>query len=139
MKRYLLAVLALAALAVASTRVLWPQRDRVTQENIDRIQAGMSRAEVEAILGPLGDHRTGPTKRRRLEILTRGYEWPPGVTPISNRTSREQWAGDRGDCWVDFGPSGVIHTAFEPVDRIQQSPLENLLWRVRRQWKRWFP
>jgi hypothetical protein len=37
----------------------WPQPDRVTLENFDRINDGMSRTEVEAILGPQGTTRVG--------------------------------------------------------------------------------
>jgi hypothetical protein len=50
------------------------------------------------------------------------------------------WSTDTGTVLVRFEPSGgarqvgyVIHA------RQQQSPLENLLWRAKRQWRRWFP
>jgi hypothetical protein len=39
-----------------------PEPSLVTRENFDRIKGGMSRADVEAILGPPGDYRTGPVQ-----------------------------------------------------------------------------
>src|SRR6516164_10518508 len=61
-RRTLLVVLAgLAGLVAAVVVVLWPRPSlRITLENCKRIREGMSRAEVEAILGPPGDYRTGP-------------------------------------------------------------------------------
>src|SRR5690349_20867928 len=56
----LLGLLALLAVIAATAVALWPQPDRITFENCDRITEGMSRAEVYAILGSPGDYRTGP-------------------------------------------------------------------------------
>jgi hypothetical protein len=56
----LVALAGLAVVIAAGVVVLWPREDRVTRGNFDRIRAGMSRAEVEAILGPPGDYTTGP-------------------------------------------------------------------------------
>src|SRR5262245_23034627 len=59
-RQTLLVVLAgLAVVVAAGAVVLWPRADRITLENYDRIRDGMTRAEVEAILGPPGDQRTG--------------------------------------------------------------------------------
>ena len=45
--------MALAVVAAAGVLVLRPRAaDEATQANLDRIQSGMSRSEVEAILGP---------------------------------------------------------------------------------------
>src|SRR5258708_730719 len=59
----LLVVLAVGLIALVGVAafVAWPRPDRVTRENFDRIKVGMSRTEVEAILGPQGDYTTGPT------------------------------------------------------------------------------
>jgi outer membrane protein assembly factor BamE (lipoprotein component of BamABCDE complex) len=59
-RRKLLLALAGLALVVAGTFVLWPRANRITRENFDHIEKGMSRAQVESILGPPGDYRTGP-------------------------------------------------------------------------------
>jgi hypothetical protein len=75
-RRTLLAALAgLAVVVAAGAWLLWPRQDRITPENLDRIELGMTRAEVEAILGgPPGDYRTVWTdwemnlmKERRIE------------------------------------------------------------------------
>ena len=58
-RRKLLVVLAGLAVVAAGVVVLWPRPDRITRENCDRIRPGMTRAEVEAILGPPDDYRTG--------------------------------------------------------------------------------
>jgi hypothetical protein len=69
------AVAVLVTLAGVAALVLWPRADRVTRANFDRIRVGMSRAEVEAILGPPGDYRTGRTKE---ESDPRELMWPGG-------------------------------------------------------------
>jgi hypothetical protein len=59
-RRTLLVALAgLAVMVAAGVGALWPRPSRVTGENFDRIEKGMSRAEIEAVLGPPGDYRTG--------------------------------------------------------------------------------
>jgi len=50
----------LAVLMAAATFLFWHGRDRVTAENYERLRKGMTRAEVEAILGPPGDYASGP-------------------------------------------------------------------------------
>ena len=57
LRRKLLVTLAvgLVALIGVAALVAWPRAERITPENFDRIKEGMSRAEVEAILGPPGD------------------------------------------------------------------------------------
>jgi hypothetical protein len=41
---------------------------------------------------------------------------------------------------VSFGPSGeVAEATYMTWAREEQSPLDNLLWRAKRQWRRWFP
>jgi hypothetical protein len=137
-KRKLLVALAgMAVMIVAGLVVLWPtQPNRITQENCDRIKKGMSRAEVETILGPPGDYRTGPGQG----VLA----WDPildGTTRHNECTNRSNWAGDTGWVSVDFenGDGTVWASEFIESKRIAQHPLENLLWRAKRQWHRWFP
>jgi hypothetical protein len=139
MRRWkLLVALAGPAVAVAvGVVVLWPtQPNRITQENCDRIKKGMSRAEVETILGPPGDYRTGPGQG----VLA----WDPildGTTRLNECTNRSNWAGDTGWVSVEFdnGDGTVRASEFIESKRIAQGPLENLLWRAKRQWHRWFP
>ena len=53
-------LIAAVGLVAVGAFVMWPRMDRITRENFDRISKGMSRAEVEAILGPPGDYSGGP-------------------------------------------------------------------------------
>ena len=137
-RRKLLVVLAGLAVAVAAgVVVLWPsQPSRITQENCDRIKKGMSRAEVETILGPPGDYRTGPLQ----DVLV----WHPildGTTWHDQCTNSSAWVGDTGWVRVQFnnGDGTVFASDFFESKRIAQHPLDNLLWRAKRQWQRWFP
>src|SRR5262245_31156651 len=57
---WVLVGLAAVLLAVGAFMAGPPPPDRVTRANFDRVWEGMSRAEVEAILGPPGDYTTGP-------------------------------------------------------------------------------
>jgi hypothetical protein len=61
-RKPLVALAGLAVVVAAGVVVLWPRTapERITRENYDRIRNGMSRAEVEAILGPPRDYSTGP-------------------------------------------------------------------------------
>jgi hypothetical protein len=138
--RWVLAGLAVLLL-VAGAFVLWPQPERITLENFYRIREGMSRDEVVAILGPPGDHSTrpvytpGPDSGRPDPVIRRKFYSDPDP-----EKSRESWIGDSG-CIVVLsgGHRGPRLVVFAPVSGPQQSRLENLLWRAKRQWRRWFP
>jgi hypothetical protein len=125
----------LVALAGVAAFVLWPRPDRITEENYYRIKEGMSRAEVEAILGPPGDYRNGPTTNAepegRLFLLSGGF-------------CSDAWRGDTGIIRIEFDRSGhVARVDFGSDYRVDRSPLtaslDNLLRRFRRQWRHWFP
>src|SRR5262249_62277212 len=47
----------------AAVVALWPRPTPpgASWANVERVENGMTRAEVEAIIGPPGDYRTGPT------------------------------------------------------------------------------
>ena len=138
-RRKLLAALAGLAVVVAVGAVgLWPQSDRVTREIFDRLRVGMPRAEVEAILGPPGDNSTRETVPDFDERgAVRGEKEIGVVDPGLRSELREN---DRAVIRVDFDPQGNLSGAWwglvVPLDR---SPLDNLLWRAKRQWHRWFP
>jgi hypothetical protein len=141
-RRTLLVALAgLAAVVAAGVVAVWPRPTRFTRAHCDRIQVGMSRAEVEAILGGRpGDYRTGPTTGASLtEAIHR-------LGPITYLGPRENWApitfdrwqGDSGNVYVNFSPDGVEAKSFTATTKLEQRPLDNLLWRLKRQWHRWF-
>jgi hypothetical protein len=115
-----------AVLVAVGAFILWPRPDRATQENFNRIQPGMSRAEVEAILGPPGDYRSG---------YTHDYE---------TRASLPDdliWETDHVIIVVYFKASGRVRFQRIQLVSLRESsdPLDNLRWRAKRQWRKWFP
>jgi hypothetical protein len=83
-----------------------PPPPRVTRENLYRIKYGMTRAEVEAILGPPGDYTT-----QEWEVWT---SMRPGVGPLPESEKDwpdDTWTGWRADewgTWICFGPVGTV-------------------------------
>jgi hypothetical protein len=120
----------LAVLTLAATRTLSPPQSaaRITSENCDRIKPGMTLAEVKAILGPPGDYTTGPVDYSPTVC------WRP-----SNATILAEWQTDTGAAMLlsDL-PGCPLQCAFYPCERADQGAVSNLLWRVQRQWHRWF-
>jgi hypothetical protein len=140
-RRRLFLFAALAALGVASTvAFLWP-RPRVTKESYERIKLGMTRPEVEALLGgPPGDYTSGPRRPTDDKFVQDVREdvreiWlRPGGTMLLPR--HERWQGDAGDLGVSFDPAGrALEKYFLPYEREKQTPLDYLL----RSWKRLVP
>ena len=137
--------LTLALLLADGAFMAWPRPDRITRENFDRVTTGMSRSEVEAILGPPGDYRSGPTvpalstlqKPAYLRIVLWGED--DGWSFFRDGSEQRMWSLDTEDWHVFFSPSGVTGVIATPTQREPQNTLENLLWRAKRQWRKWFP
>jgi hypothetical protein len=93
----------------------------------------MSRAEVEEILGQPGDYTTGPTSINEQEGVLRSVE------RIDTNGVWICWATDEAKImlFIDFYDHTLIKT-FEHATRERQAPIDNILWRVRRQWRKWF-
>jgi hypothetical protein len=97
----------------------------------------MTRAEVETILGPPGDHRTEPAEYSRLVYLAGqraqsiGDDYP---------AASHWWEGNTSLVIVSYNYSDRV-TDFTRADAINPKPsaVEILLWRAKRQWHRWFP
>jgi hypothetical protein len=126
-RRTLLVVLAgLAVVGAAGVVVVWPRQelDQITQENCDRIHEGMNREEVEAILGPPGYYATEPV----IEI------YPPAISLMD---WPRVWTGNKGWIVVNFDGHDLVRS--NSFTRNTDSPLEKLLRRLKRQWRRWFP
>jgi hypothetical protein len=157
-RKLLVALVGLAVVVAAGVVLLWPQPEqvsRVTSENSDRILKGMNRAEVVAILGPPGDYRTVQT------VDPNPFWWSLNFTPTpahyakaahdrehvfvlrtgteSRRMERLTWLGNEGDIFVWLDTDGVSSHGFRTRVKVTQTPLESLLWRLKRQWHRWFP
>ena len=134
--RWLLALAGLVVL-VAGASVLWPRADRITQENFDRINDGMSQAEVEAILGPPGDFRTLPPAP-----VDATHQLPIDTTDPTDESIHEvRWFGDKGWIVVGFTNNDQVTSvaSFDAASEIPNGHLDNLLWQAKRQWRRWFP
>ncbi len=108
----------------------WPQPDRVTQENVNRIPLGMSRAKVEAILGgPPGDYRTVRTMNEELDKCggdvnehaerhdAVGYR---SLGPLNVRNFGI-WVGNEGYTFVCFNNGAVVHRYFMHTVKQKQS------------------
>jgi hypothetical protein len=163
-RRTLLVALAgLAVVVAAGVVALLPQPDRITQENYDRIQptidqievqsvfgllvdgprdgrTAMNREHVEAILGPPGDHRTGPTMVPvQSDLLTARPDLTTLVWEGDSLTTLV-WEGDSAIISVQVRPSGLAYSKNLMQNKLAEStPIERLLWRIKRQWHRWFP
>jgi hypothetical protein len=106
--------------------------DQITRENFKRLREGMTRAEVEAIRGvPPGDYTTGPVRVVYMGSA-RGFG-----------RLRKEWLGDNGHIEMYFSEDdwypGARRLLFDDVDRFEQTRFENLSWRLKRQWRKWFP
>jgi hypothetical protein len=135
---------ALAGLAVVV--VLRPRPSaRLTLENCNRIWQGMSRAEVEAILGPPGDYATVPFDNGSGSEVDPSYVYSQIVrsssTGYDSNRVRACWCGNDRLIMIAFdGPNGrVVALSSTQLRKWDQSSLDNLLWRAKRQWHRWFP
>jgi hypothetical protein len=135
--RLLAALAGLAVLVAVGAVVLRPRPERITRENFDRIQKGMSRAGVEAIPGPWRrqswDYRTGPT----LQDLTAEAFADPDAEVGGYQLA---WASDTVWIAIQFDTSWrVVGRSKRPSVRMDQGALDNLLWRAERLWREWFP
>jgi hypothetical protein len=144
-RKLLCAMVTLAVLVAVGVVALWPQPERITRENFNCVQTGMSRADVEAILGPPGDYRTMLTEEPLEETLrsVRKHPTPEEIAEVfallQSDVKHEIWMGDRGDIRVSIGPRGIIESQFTATEKVEQSVRDNFLWRIKRQWRKWSP
>jgi hypothetical protein len=142
-KRKLVAKLVVFSLVAAIILAPSPQPSRITRENFNRLKDGMSRAEVEAILGPPGDYRIRPVgivqdgdpdadMSRACASVSRC------VGDSSSRT--ELWKGDDWFIMATFSStSGKVLHLLPMKTKNDPGPIDTLLWRAKRQWRKWFP
>jgi hypothetical protein len=50
-----------------------------------------------------------------------------------------KWYDDGMRINLHPGTLGIDYKQFVWADRVKQTPFDNLLWRAKRQWYRWFP
>jgi hypothetical protein len=139
-RRKLIGVLAagLLVLLAAGAFVAWPRSDRISATNFHRLRVGMSKAEVETILGPAGDHRTGDTTLSSASY--RPETMGDFLWVLPEAVACEEWVGEEWAIMVDFDTAGnVSGAACFQVIRVDQGRLSDLVWRARRQSRHWFP
>jgi hypothetical protein len=90
-------VLALAAIITAvALYITSPRRPMASQADCDRLQVGMTRAEVEQILGgPPGDYRTRDSITPYLQLQDGSWD---------------EWQGDGGMILVEFDEGGRVRS-----------------------------
>ena len=136
--KLLVALAGLAVVVAAGVVVLWPRSSsRITRENFEQIKEGMSRTEVEGILGPAGDYSTGPTQRFMSveDIIAQAR-----LDTFSLHSGELTWSSDMVMVRVEFDSRGVATAKnIAALVKLKQTFAENLLWRAKRQWHRWFP
>jgi hypothetical protein len=123
---------------------LTPGRVDLTYRNTEQIRRGMSRAEIQTIIGgPPGDYSTGPTTPVPGGLLQypAADEKPFFVTRALRATDlMERWQDDGARLTVSFDQSGhALQARYESLGGRVLKPLDKLLWRLQRQWHRWFP
>ncbi len=99
MRRHKWKLLAVAGLALASVAAfaLWPRPNRFTREDYDRIHKGMTRAEVEAILGPPGDYTTLGTDYITDDLI-------PQAVDLDHSSGKNKPVGWLSQCVLKLGP-----------------------------------
>lgn len=131
------------------------RKEPFTEERIRELRVGMTRSQVESMFGPAGDYSTGPTRgggrfvylRAKDELSERVVDEicvPDGTMEWHilwlEFAEKSTWVDDCGSFTVRFNDDGIaVGAQFTPIERLSQSPLDNFLWRGKRQWRRWFP
>jgi hypothetical protein len=134
-RRTLLVALAGPAVVIAAgVGMFWPLGDRpgISRRNYDRIVQGMPIAVVQSMMGE------PPGQSPGLQAI-QSYEkssWPAAVWTDHRLT----WYADDVFVFVYVDTSGhVTQKELMVPDEVPQGPVENLLWRAKRRWHRWFP
>lgn len=131
-KRKLLLTVVLVLIAFV-TFVAWPRTSppsQITRENFDRINKEMTRADVEALLGPrMGRlsvppiaHSNGPVIKLNEESLSDG---------IVRFRGEDQWHSEHGAICVNFDENGHAEYKMWVDVTISDNPLRILIWRLR--------
>jgi hypothetical protein len=120
----ILAIMVLAFAGVAAF-VLWPPpiTPGLTQENFDQVQVGMTRADVEAILG------------KPAVFAGTGF-----IGPQTHPDQGVDLWGDQQVVSIFFDGKGLMSEKHADQFR-ERAPdrLDKMRWRLKQQWRRWFP
>jgi hypothetical protein len=116
----------------------WPrtQPDHFPREQFNRIQRGMTLAEVTAIPGPSGDHTTVPERVPARPVT--GVAWA-GSEAERRELPYEAWLDDSACIWVGFDQSDkVVYAYYYENSGRQRGILTILLERLNRRFWDWF-
>jgi hypothetical protein len=145
-RRKLIAVLAglvvlFVGLLIGVAILLAPPRtpQTLTPVRFKQIRAGMTRAEVEAILGPPGDYSTGAREQAPL-VYGPGEDLWHVFGSGEVMVTGTNWESDAAMINVSYDSSGkAVCGGYFPRRLISDNPIANALWRAKRLWRRWFP
>jgi hypothetical protein len=116
-RRFLLLLGCLAAILLAVCLPCWLMAPghRIGEAACGEIQSGMTRAQVEAVLGvPPGDYSGGRV-------------YPEDCKPYPMQLGMESWIVEDGVLWVCFSEQGTaLWAEFIPVTRSPEGPLAKL-------------
>jgi hypothetical protein len=84
-------LVAVVLVAGALYFLAWSRQGKITKANYDKIEQGMTEAEVEEILGSGSD-----SSRRKVFVPAEGGVLPPPVRV------NKYWDGPEGTIWVQF-------------------------------------
>jgi hypothetical protein len=140
-RKLLVALAGLAVVGAAGVVVLWQPIDpasRITQENFERIKAGMTMAEVTAMLGPPGDYKTALSPSR--VSYGDGPTFGSMMTPVDGPKRVEIWDSDTAFVSIEVDSSDTVRWGtFAPQHVPNDNILNKALGWAKRQWHRWFP
>jgi hypothetical protein len=120
----------LLVLALCAGLASWLRPADPVRKDFERIQAGMTLTQVEAILGPQGNYgvRAGPGNDRIQTIVA----W--GDYPDSKGNAFCYWRYDSFQIAVVLGFDGrVLHAEYDRLTRDDDGPLDYFIQRLR-QW-----
>jgi hypothetical protein len=140
-RRWIIVSLALVLILTGAAFVFWPRASRVTRENFQRLHGRMTRTEVEAILGPPGDYRTGPTGAISAPRWDYLHVFEEAESPLAEAAGAvDEWQSDSVVIRVAYGRSdAAAEASCWDHERQERGLLDNLLWRAGHLWRRWFP
>jgi hypothetical protein len=152
-RKLLVALVGLAVVVTVGVVVFLSEPpSQITRENFEHIHRGMTREEVDAILGPPGDHRTSrgenysPVKAGPATWQADPDEYWPGLAtwhdapaPLGEHWVRAVWIGDKVSVEVLVDGTGRVVMARDTERRTTGNALDSLHWRTKHLWHRWFP
>jgi hypothetical protein len=104
-----------------------------------RIQEGMTREEVTAVVGLRSGNHLTPDAGRIVPFQTWGEEWGVDLSEQDPQMRRrELWIGDRFEIDVNYGEDDKVIGCSLMEFGTSNGWLDRFCWRLKRQWREWF-